>query len=178
MIFRIIVVCIIVLSATACQTFVTQNKSGKPVTGELIGYGLYSISSKSNSFPAQETASGKKNLARVALRLQTTKVELKQGTVFGFEYILSNLPDTNKKLYLDTIVYHPKMINAQGKAYYVSRYKQPMRPKNGVYKDSLTYSLSEEYEMVAGEWVFEIRYQDQPVISKKFSVRKNKGHKS
>lgn len=98
-------------------------------------------------------------------------IPLKLGTTFGISYTVIGEPaGAPVELTISTIfpkegVRDPK----QKKTYYQSDYKVRKIIGKQTFK---SYSLEEEWELVPGDWVFEIRLGDRVLARQKFKVAK------
>jgi len=95
----------------------------------------------------------------------TEKIKDKLGTEFGVEYLLSS--KSNEILPLDIEWIFPKeMIDpANNKKIKFIKYRIYL-PTNFV--NNGNYSLEKEFEIIKGEWVLNIYYEDKVIYNRKF----------
>jgi hypothetical protein len=97
---------------------------------------------------------------------QTTNVPAKLGTTFGFSYYV---PSSFTNAVRKTVWTFPSMKNPNtGKEYSQIEHNSHFDSKPGVY--SMLYKFEENFEIVSGQWNFELFANDKLVVEKTFTV--------
>ena len=98
----------------------------------------------------------------------TQRIPLRTGVYFGYQYWLRLPPDEGKPV-LKRVLIHPEMTLPDGSR--VSRSERKFRRKatHGIVTAIDAYALSEDYELVEGDWVFQLWHQDEMLVEAKFT---------
>jgi hypothetical protein len=99
----------------------------------------------------------------------TTKVPMKKGTKFGYKWQLVGLISDQPV----EIIYrykHPPMVGPDGKRTEGFDRSIEVQPENGKVESFDGYELSEDYELVPGNWTLSILYQGKVMVTKTFQV--------
>ena len=141
------------------------------VTLDIHDFGLYKLLEKSApSFNAEVTA-GYDRIIQTQLIQTTTAVPLKKGQVFGFSYRIEDSMADSEWIPVIIKITHPKTKNYLGHYSTGFTKKSFARLKSdNLYHNAVFYVFSEDYEMVAGDWVLSVSYQGDKVLSKTFTV--------
>ena len=101
----------------------------------------------------------------------TDRVPLVKDTYFGYQFRLTNLPPEamiKPVMELRKVLIHPEMTLPDGST--TTGYDRPFKVK--LEAQAATgfdgYGFHEDYELVEGDWIFQIWYQDQKLIERKF----------
>ena len=102
----------------------------------------------------------------------TNRVPAKIGVIFGFWYEIDNVPALDGEVGLTTIVRHPSITKPDGTVSngFTTIEKQDI--KSGRVVGMTGYELDHDYELVAGDWQFEMQYGGVTVCKQKFTVFK------
>lgn len=135
---------------------------------EIHGYGIFearrthSHSAFSKKTVASDIVSG------IHFTAATTRIPARLGVNFGFQYSINSTPN-GQKLPIRSIIHFPKagLQQPDGK-----HYRESVERKQVVLgqPDLHGYGFDETWEMVTGEWVFEIWHKDTRLIRKTFTV--------
>jgi hypothetical protein len=139
------------------------------VSGKIIDYGIVrSEGEKEYNIPGTK---GEKSiiLEEPQISETTTKIPMKKGTRFGFKWQMLGVP-TDQPLEITYRYKHPPMVEPDGKK--TESYDRPVtiQPENGKFESFDGYELSEDYELVPGNWTMSILYNDKVLVSKTFQV--------
>jgi hypothetical protein len=138
----------------------------------VIQFGIYSATKKGRIGESSQTNTGKvvrkPVLEHVRMR---NRIPLVKDTYFGFQYRLWNLPTevtVKRVMPLRSVLIHPEMTLPDG-----STSTGWDRPKKGIVKSQQVigfegYAFNEDYELVEGEWIFQVWYGDQKLLERKF----------
>ena len=134
---------------------------------ELVGYGVFESRKVGNTIYGASTIP-QDMVANVSFTDFTTEIPAKLGTEFGFQYIINSQPKGG----LINVTYvirfpEPGLVRNSGKVY-----------KDVQYSDRITigektlhgYGFDRPWEMVPGEWVFEVWHKKARLLRKTFTV--------
>jgi len=97
---------------------------------------------------------------------QTNKIPASLGQRFGVEYILQSNVTTD--IIVEQVWIFPTSIkNEKGKIYKELRYKAEKPTNDETYS---VYAFDKEFEIVKGEWIFQMIYNGNLLCEKKFYV--------
>ena len=91
---------------------------------------------------------------------QTDRIPLVLGTVFGFDYTVENLPPGTR---LDFITRHPPM-DVPGRGI-ITDFTINQEPS-----ESFGYGFDYDFELVEGEWAFELVMEGQLLCAQRFET--------
>ncbi len=137
-------------------------------SGYILRYGIFSKVSGGNPIESPETSTGKalSKLVMTFIR-ETDRIPIKKDALLAYQYRLSNLPDT-PTIKLRRVLKHPPFTLPDGTVNTGSDYTITRRvERNEVFAYDV-YALNEDYEMVEGEWVFQIYYGDTLLVEQRF----------
>jgi hypothetical protein len=98
---------------------------------------------------------------------QTNRIPLIRDKYMAYQYRLSNLPD-QRFAKLRRVLIHPPFTLPDGSVTTGSDYTITQKvDRNEVFAFD-AYALNEDYEMVEGEWVFQIWFQDDMLVEQRF----------
>ena len=171
------------LVATGCsekthetQVFATANKAAdiiaeaKPPSGRVLRYGIFSPVRGGKVVESEQTTTGKalSNLVMTFIR-ETEQIPIKKDRLLAYQYRLSNIP-VKGYVELRRVLQHPAFTRPDGTVTTGSNYTIKKKvERNEVFAYDV-YGLNETYEMVAGEWIFQIWYQDRKLVEQKFTT--------
>ena len=138
--------------------------------GEVLHYGLCEHGADRNQYLQPDSAAGYGSIGDVRLLDPTDTVPLREGVGFGIEWKASGLPD-RAQLVFSYRISHPRIVRPDGRALTVTTQELPLRIRNGEIRTTDCYFLSEQHELVAGEWEIAIWFQGQRLAAKRFNVR-------
>jgi hypothetical protein len=101
------------------------------------------------------------------------RIPLVKGTYLGFQYRLSRLPpelENTEAIELRRVLIHPEMTLPDGSTTTGSDYSVRRKIKLGQVTSYDAYGFHEDYELVEGEWAFQLWYQDDLLVEKKFTT--------
>jgi hypothetical protein len=152
-----------VLSLLSC---VSTERSDAPITIEVAEYGIYTCE-KVATIAAPEASIGIMTTAKAFRLIQTTdRVSIAKGTLFGIT--VSYADSKYDSIEVTCKIVHPEMEDPYMKSITtVSTLKWPIR--SGV-PAHFGYMPNEDFEMVRGDWTFEIWYMNELKCSKRFSL--------
>ncbi len=99
----------------------------------------------------------------------TDRIPLRKGVRFGYRYWLKFAPD-QKQVRLKRVLIHPEMTLPNGSKVTRSERTIGRRTTHGIVTSIDAYALSEDYELVEGEWIFQLWYQDKMLAEQRFTT--------
>ena len=104
---------------------------------------------------------------------QSERIPLVKGTYLGFQYRISDLPpelENTRVIKLRRVLMHPEMTLPDGSATTGSDYMVTRKIKLGQVNSYDAYGFHEDYELVAGEWAFQLWYRDTLLVEQIFTT--------
>jgi hypothetical protein len=146
----------------------------KEPRGRVFEHGIYNALRKGR--PRDElTANTGKVMNRPVLELaeQTDRIPLVKDTYFAYRYRILDLPkDVVKRpaVELRKVLIHPEMTLPDGSTATGSDRTFKGRTSVGQVIGFDGYAFNEDYELVEGDWTFQIWYQDQMLVEQTFTM--------
>lgn len=147
----------------------SQTESPK---SQVFQFGIYEATKKGRITDSSETNTGKVVRKPVLEHVSMTdRIPLVKDTHFGFQYRLWDLPaevTIKRVMQLRSVLIHPEMTLADG-----SISTGWDRSVKGIVKTRQVlgfdgYAFHEDYELVEGDWIFQVWYQDKKLLERKF----------
>jgi len=171
---KIIVVTLILL-LSACDSAkeqVLSQRSGEQETikGRVLQYGLYTLVKGGEVVDDPKTSTGKGVSKPVITRDRTVeRIPLVRDKYMAYQYRLSNLPEKSR-VKLRRVLKHPAFTLPDGTISTGSDFTITKKLVRGEVFSYDAYALNEDYEMVEGEWLFQIWYKDKKLVEQKFTT--------
>ncbi len=149
----------------------TDSQSQGP-TAHVFQFGIYKALRKGQLKDSSETNTGKvirkPTLEHVSM---TDRIPLLKETYFGYQYRLFDLPPEaliKPVMELKKVLIHPQMTLPDGSKTtgWERHFKGRVETQQVMGFDG--YVFNEDYELVEGDWIFQIWYQDKKLIERKF----------
>lgn len=152
---------LIPFNAPAQDTFINA--------AETLAFGLFTSSEKNKSSTgATENAPPVDSVEKYWFTDFTSQIPMVLGAEFGIEYRINTKP-AGRPIDITTIIYFPEpgLVRPKGKTY-----KKSIETKRvSIGEPQLHgYGFDEAWELVAGEWVFEVWHKKARLIRKTFTV--------
>jgi len=146
----------------------TELPQSKLPSGRILQYGVYTLLRGGEIMNSSKTSTGKSVSKPVITRdRQTDRIPLIRDKYMAYQYRLSNLPDT-RFAKLRRVLIHPSFTLPDGSVTTGSDYTITQKvDRNEVFAFD-AYALNEDYEMIEGEWVFQIWFQDKMLVEQRF----------
>lgn len=165
---------VVVLASCAHDPSRVQSPEEKMIPrGKVIEYGIYRLVKagrlQQNTATSTGTIINKPVLEHIK---RTNRIPIEQNTYFAYQYRISQLPDETRirpALELKRIVEHPAMILPGGSKSNGSERIIRAKVNTGQVIALDGYAFNEYYEMVAGDWIFQIWYKEHLLIEQKFT---------
>jgi hypothetical protein len=150
----------------------TADSQTQNIKSTVFQFGTYKATRKGIIKESTATNTGKvvrkPTLEHVSM---TDRVPLVKDTYFGYQFRLWNLPPEamiKPVMELRKVLIHPEMTLPDGST--TTGYDRPFKGK--VEAQAVTgfdgYGFHEDYELVEGDWIFQVWYQDQKLVERKF----------
>ncbi len=153
-----------------------KNEIVKEPTGNIFEYGIYNAQRKGRVRDNPAATTGKEVRLSVLEHSETTdRIPLLKGTFFAYRYrIYDMLKEDAKKPDAEVrkVVIHPTMTLPDGSTTNGSERIHKHRVSSGQIIEFDGYVFNEDYELVEGEWIFQIWYRDQMMVEQKFTIYK------
>ncbi len=168
-------------SALSVAANKTSDSQPEGPESHVFQFGLYKAVRKGLVKDSSQTNTGKvvrkPKLEHVSM---TDRIPLVKDTYFGYQYRLFNLPPEAliaPVMRLRKVLIHPEMTLPDGSK--TTGWDRPM--KGRVETQQVMgfdgYVFNEDYELVEGDWIFQLWYKDKKLIERKFiAVRPDYEH--
>lgn len=136
-------------------------------SGRILQWGVYTLLRGGEVVDSRKTSTGKAVSKPVITRdRETDRIPLIKDKYMAYQYRLSNLPGRMVKL--RRVLKHPEFRLPDGTTSTGSDFMINKKPERGEVFAFDTYALNEDYEMVEGEWVFQIWFEDKMLVEQMF----------
>lgn len=167
------VTCLLMLSACEHNQ---QLPVKEPVTaevkqpvGRVLQYGIYTLLRGGKVIDDPKTSTGKSLTKPVITRDRTTdRIPLIKDKYMAYQYRLSNIPGRMVKL--RRVLQHPVFHLPDGTTSTGSDFTINKKLERGEVFAYDAYAFNEDYEMVAGEWIFQIWHKDNKLVEQRFTT--------
>ena len=151
------------------QTSDVEADKKDPLWGRVVRAGLFRVM-RSGGVVANEKASTGKMIAKPVLEFieKTDRIPLVKDAHMSLQYRIGYIPDDVHWLDLRRVLKHPAMTLPDGTPTTGSDYMIKGKVEVGQVVAYTGYGLNENYEMVEGDWTFEIWHEDQKLIGQTF----------
>lgn len=168
------VMCLMALSS--CENNQESAQVKKSVTaeveqpaGRVLQYGVYTLLRGGEVIDDPKTSTGKSLTKPVITRDRTTdRIPLIKGKYMAYQYRLSNLEGRMVKL--RRVLKHPAFHMPDGKVSNGSDFIVNKKLERGEVFAYDAYAFNEDYEMVEGDWVFQIWHDEKKLIEQTFTT--------
>ena len=135
---------------------------------EIVGFGIFDASTTVNRHGYTPSTMAKDDVRGIRFLEYTTDIPAELGVNFGFQYVINSSPK-GKPIRVTSVIKFPEggVKRPGGRLYTESRDSHNViMGKKALHG----YGFDEEWEMVPGNWVFELWYRDARLIKKTFTV--------
>lgn len=138
--------------------------------GKVTRYGQFRERAKGFIRKDLKASTGK-SIRRPTLEFSkdTQRIPLRTGVYFGYRYWLKLPPDQSRPEFRRVLI-HPEMTLPDGSRVSQSERKFRKKATQGIVTAIDAYALSEDYELVEGDWVFQLWYQSEMLVEAKFTT--------
>ena len=154
----------------AGETRAATEMSPEIPRGKATLYGLFSERGKGWTSKTKDSSTGKL-IRKPTLEFveQTDRIPLRKGVIFGYKYWIKIESDKSRAKF-KRVLKHPEMTLPDGSRVSRSERKIQKRTTYGIVTALDAYALSEDYELVAGDWAFQLWYQDKLLVEQTFTT--------
>jgi hypothetical protein len=156
------------------QTVANKVEVVREPSGVVFEYGIYNTIRKGRVGGSLGTGTGKVvNSPVLDLKEKTTRIPLTKGLFFSYRYRINDLlkEDAIKPVAeLRRVLIHPPMTLPDGTTSTGSDRIVKERTSARQVIAFHGYGFHEDYEMVEGEWTFQIWYRDKMMVEQKFTT--------
>ena len=143
----------------------------KPVRGMVNQRGLYKLLRSSGVVDDPRTTTGKAVVNPVIQLVKSTeRIPLIKGAQMYLQYRLWYLPDQPVLVDLRRVLKHPEMTLPDGSVTTGSDFTMKGKVSVNQVIGYIGHGLDRDYELVEGDWIFEIWHQDKKLIEQKFTT--------
>jgi len=147
----------------------TPDYLNKPLRGKVSRAGLYRLVRSGGIINDASTSTGKSVSRPVVEQINNVqRIPLIRGAQMYLQYRIWPLPERPAYVDLRRVLKHPEMTLPDGRLTMGSDFMIKARNSVNQAIGFTGYGLDEEYELVEGEWIFEIWYNDKKMIEQKF----------
>lgn len=143
----------------------------KPLTGRVNQRGLYKLLRSGGAVDDPNTSTGKV-IANPVIQLvdSTERIPLIKGAQMYLQYRIKPFPDSPVYVDFKQVLRHPEMTLPDGSV--STGADIPFKGKVSVNQSIgyIGYGFDEDYELVEGDWVFEVWYRDKKMVKQKFTT--------
>ena len=138
----------------------------------VFQFGIYKANKKGQITTSKATNTGKVVRSPVLEHVSMTdRIPLAKDTYFGYQFRLWNLPPEamiKPVMKLRKVLIHPEMTLPDGSKStgWDRSFKGRVETQQVIGFDG--YAFNEDYELVEGDWIFQVWYQDQKLVERKF----------
>jgi hypothetical protein len=143
----------------------------KPLKGRVSQHGLYMLVRSGGLIDDAKTGTGKAVSKPVIQQIKSTeRIPLIRGAQMYLQYRIWYFPDIPAHINLRRVLKHPPMTLPDGSVSTGSDYMIKAKVTVNQVIAYTGYGLDEDYEMVEGDWVFEIWHHDKKLVEQKFTT--------
>ena len=159
-------------TGTAESSVQAPDSPARELKGHVFQFGTYKATKKGRIADSAETDTGKVERKPVLEHVSMTdRIPLVKGTYFGYQFRLFNLPPEamiKPVMELRKVLIHPEMTLPDGtkSTGWDRTFKGRVETQQVMGFDG--YGFHEDYELVEGDWIFQLWYQDKKLIERKF----------
>ncbi|MCK5092459.1 MAG: DUF3859 domain-containing protein [Gammaproteobacteria bacterium] len=150
---------------------IKKEPNKKALIGKVTKRGLYEVIRSGGLVDSPNTSTGKA-ISKPVIQLvrQTDRIPLVKDAHMSLQYRIWNLPERPAYTKLRRVLKHPPMKLPDGTVTTGSDYMITGKVLYGQVVAYTGYGLNEDYEMVEGDWIFQIWYEDKKMIEQKFTT--------
>ncbi len=137
---------------------------------KIVERGYYAFTEDAERQVSPLTASGYVTRGETELVQDTQRIPLEKGRLFGFRFHISGIDKNIGIIPLELVVVHPEMKKPDGSISTGYRYNIDLKLTNGMVEDKTGYRISEDFEMVEGDWQFEFLFMNKTLLKQTFTT--------
>ncbi|MEE9493676.1 MAG: DUF3859 domain-containing protein [Gammaproteobacteria bacterium] len=161
---------ILTFSLVACDR-AGDNPNDQSLQGKVTKQGIYRLVRSGGMVNNPKTSTGKAISKPVVQWVKTTdRIPLIKGVRMYLQYRMWYFPDLPAYVDLRRVVKHPAMTLPDGTVSTGSDFMIKRKVSSNQVMGYTGYGLDEDYELVEGNWVIELWYQDKKLIEQTFTT--------
>jgi len=137
---------------------------------KIIERGYYKFTDDAERLIQPSSTSGYVTRGTAELVKDTHHIPLEKGRLFGFHFQIFGIDKNIGIIPLELVVVHPEMKKPDGSLSTGYRYNTDLKLMNGMVEDKIGYHISEDYEMVEGDWQFEFLFMNKTLLKQTFTT--------
>ncbi len=135
---------------------------------QVVGYGIFTAKHQTRQKGFTDNSPAADSVEGVRFVDMTNKIPSILKTGFGIEYVINSTPKGRPILVTSVIKFPgPGLVTPKGKVYKESREHAQVKIGEPTFYG---YAFDEAWEMVPGEWTFEIWHKKARLVKKRFTV--------
>ena len=136
---------------------------------EVLASGICENSQVLQRYALPQSTAGYAEYGKPVITRETEVVPLRKGIGFGLRWRATGIPE---QVDITEIFTHPSITRPDGKT--LAGFEEPMKYKaiDGVVETTDCYMLSEDYELVAGDWTISIVYSGITLAKRSYRVER------
>lgn len=181
---RMILSIVMLLNITACENYSSSSPVNngvmdeesptfldKPLQGKVSQRGLFRLV-RSNGVVSDPNTNTGKVVAKPVIQMveSTDRIPLVIGAQMYLQYRIWPLPNQPAYINLRRVLKHPKMILPDGSVTTGSDFEVKRRVNNNHVIVYTGYGFDEDYELVEGDWVYEVWIGEKKLVEQKFTT--------
>ena len=143
----------------------------KPLQGRVTQHGLYRMVRSAGIVDDPHTTTGKAIASPVISRVKTTdRIPLMKGAQMYLQFRIWPYPENPAYVDLRRVLKHPQMTLPDGSRTTGSDFMVKSKVTSNQVLVYTGYGFDEDYELVEGDWVFEIWYGEKKLLEQTFTT--------
>jgi hypothetical protein len=157
---------------SAVTEVVSDGNELADVKATMLEEGAFRMIGAAQIYEAPLAATGKKNEHDGAELLETgSQFPARQGLNFGYRYTLSSPGENRCRVGgFDMRIIHPPMRGPDSQERAESIIPMNVCFNNGKSDEFVIYGLEEEFEVLPGEWILQVRHNGEVLLSRSFTL--------
>ena len=159
------------LAALLCCAASAAWAMGQRAGAELDDYGRYAELTRDPYGFESASIAGYSSVVRTELLERTTRVPLRLGELFGFNYAIRDAAAVDDWIPVRIEISHPTATDYRGRPSnsFVIDSAAQLHP-DGRYRNGAFYRLSETRELLPGRWRISVIYRGETLVSQEFLI--------
>ena len=149
----------------------TSDYVARPLQGKVSQRGLYRMVRSGGVVSDPKTTTGKV-IAKPVIQLvkSTQRIPLMKGAQMYLQYRIWSFPDQLAYVDLRRVLKHPEMTLPDGSTTTGSDFMVKRKVSSNHVIVYTGYGFDDDYELVEGDWTFEIWYKDEKLVEQTFTT--------
>ena len=159
--------CLLAITISFDAQSAVENLANAPA-GEIIRAGICVQRQVTSRYSQPQSTAGYATNGPLEIVRETNTIPLQKNIGFGFTWKAKNLPPQAELVYL---VEHPSITKPDGTT--LDHFEEPlfMQSSGGKIESIDCYQLSEDHELVPGQWSLSVHFQGRQLFRQVFNVQ-------